>query len=418
MDNRELSQEFRALVEFAKGSKVPAGFAYMDVNGVPDPSKPLELWINCRMTHIFALADMLGVQGTREYMDHGVAALSNYFRDPVYGGWFSSIEAAPAPDGTGIPVDDGKAAYQQAFVVLAASSGVAAGSEAAAPLLDQALAEQEQHWLEPETSRVRESWNRDFTESEEYRGINANMHTVEALLAAADVLGNNELLERATNVLRFVYDRASERSWRIPEHYSATWDVLADYNVDEPAHPFRPFGVTPGHGLEWARLMLHARGTRKLKNLPVGDWMLEGAENLIASAVADGWNADGAPGFVYTTDFDGVPVTHERMHWVLCEAIGAGVVLSAVLREEGRSGDAEAMEAHVSQWWDYATTYVREAPGRWIHELDRENRPSYVTWPGKPDVYHAGQMTLLPMLPVSPTFAAAIRDGLGGLVSE
>ena len=88
MDNRELSQEFRALVEFAKGSKVPAGFAYMDVNGVPDPSKPLELWINCRMTHIFALADMLGVQGTREYMDHGVAALSNYFRDQVYGGWF------------------------------------------------------------------------------------------------------------------------------------------------------------------------------------------------------------------------------------------------------------------------------------------------------------------------------------------
>lgn len=417
MDKKELSKEFRALVEFAKGSKVAAGFAYMDVNGVPDSGRPLELWINCRMTHVFALADMLGVEGAREYLNHGMTALTNYFRDPVYGGWYSSIQQNPSADGTGIAIDDGKAAYQQAFVMLAASSAVAAGVEGAQPLLDEALNEQVKHWLEPGTGRVRESWNRDFTETENYRGINANMHTVEGLLAASDVLGDQELLERATGVLKFVCDRALEYGWHIPEHYSSQWDVLVDYNVDQPAHPFRPFGVTPGHGIEWARLMLHARGSRKQQGLPVDEWMLEAAEHLIATAVIDGWDVDGAPGFVYTTDFNGSVITHERMHWVLCEAIGAGVVLANTLREEDRGEDGEAIDMLVAQWWDYANAYFREGPGRWFHELDRENKPSFITWPGKPDVYHAAQMTLLPMMPVSPTFAAAIRDGKGSLAS-
>ena len=34
---------------------------------------------------------------------------------------------------------------------------------------------------------------------------------------------------------------------------------LLDYNRDQPAHPFRPYGVTPGHGLEWSRLTVQAR---------------------------------------------------------------------------------------------------------------------------------------------------------------
>ena len=81
--------------------------------------------------------------------------MTNYFRDPVYGGWYSSIQQNPSADGTGIAVDDGKAAYQQAFVMLAASSAAAAGVEGAQPLLDDALNEQVKHWLEPGTGWVR-----------------------------------------------------------------------------------------------------------------------------------------------------------------------------------------------------------------------------------------------------------------------
>ena len=50
--------------------------------------------------------------------------------------------------------------------------------------------------------------------------------------------------------------------------------------------------------------------------------------------------------------------------------------------------------------------------GSWRHELDPSNRPSGVTWNGKPDTYHALQATLVPRLPLAPTFAAALRDGL------
>ena len=40
---------------------------------------------------------------------------------------------------------------------------------------------------------VRESWNRDWTVTEDYRGANSSMHMVEAFLAAAAATGDAEL---------------------------------------------------------------------------------------------------------------------------------------------------------------------------------------------------------------------------------
>jgi hypothetical protein len=44
--------------------------------------------------------------------------------------------------------------------------------------------------------------------------------------------------------------------------------------------------------------------------------------------------------------------------------------------------------------------------------LDGENRPADSTWRGKPDLYHAAQATLIPQLPLAPTMASAIAQGL------
>ena len=55
---------------------------------------------------------------------------------------------------------------------------------------------------------------------------------------------------------------------------------------------------------------------------------------LTNQQIADAWNADGAPGIVYTTDWDGKPVVHDRMHWTLAEAINASAVLYRVTKEE------------------------------------------------------------------------------------
>ena len=66
---------------------------------------------------------------------------------------------------------------------------------------------------------------------------------------------------------------------------------------------------------------------------------LEAAENLYNRAVADAWNADGAPGIVYTTDWEGKPVVHDRMHWTLAEAINTSAVLFHVTGREKYAQD-------------------------------------------------------------------------------
>lgn len=48
------NQEFSALIDFARQSRCEHGFSTMDATGNADQSAALQLWINCRMTHVFA----------------------------------------------------------------------------------------------------------------------------------------------------------------------------------------------------------------------------------------------------------------------------------------------------------------------------------------------------------------------------
>ena len=193
-----------------------------------------------------------------------------------------------------------KEAYPHAFVLLAAASSAIAGRPAAGALLEAAIAVVEEHfWSEDEGAMV-ESWDRAWSEPEAYRGANANMHMVEALLATGDATGDGVWYERARRISeRLIGDVARAHDWRVVEHFDAGWSALPDYNADQPRHPFRPYGVTPGHGLEWARLLLQVGAG--LPEAP--DWMLEAARGLFARAVEDGWREPG--GFVYTTDAEG-----------------------------------------------------------------------------------------------------------------
>ena len=46
--------------------------------------------------------------------------------------------------------------------------------------------------------------------------------------------------------------------------------------------------------------------------------------------------------------------------------------------------------------------------GSWRHELNPQNKPSADIWAGKPDLYHAYQATLLPVLPLEQSLATAL----------
>lgn len=396
---RWLADEGSALLDFAGAALVPEGFGYLDDDGEVRADQPVELWITCRMTHAFSLGALLGIPRHGPRADHGVTALRTHFRDPIHGGWFSAV----GPHG---PVDDAKEAYAHAFVVLAGASATAARRPGGPELLAEALRVSEQRFWREDEGAVLESWDRAFSVAEDYRGVNANMHTVEAYLAAADVTGRDIWLDRAMRILRRVVDGyARSHHWRLPEHFDGAWQPLLDYNDDDRAHQFRPFGATVGHWLEWSRLALHARAALAARGRPVEEWLLEAARALFARAVAEGWAVDGAAGFLYTVDFEGRPVVRERMHWVLCEAIGAAAALGSA------TGEAQYDEWY-QRFWDYAATHLIERPGAWRHELSPANAPSATTWHGKPDVYHALQATLVPRLPLTPTLAPALAQGL------
>jgi len=394
---RWLESETDRLLDFSRGAWLPVGgFGWLDDAGGCDPDRPTQLWVTCRMTHVFALGHLLGRPGCGPLADHGVEALTGRFLDPEHGGWWAGVD----DDG---PMRRDKSAYEHAFVVLAAASAAAAGRTGAESLLQRALHVLLGRFWDDAAGMVVEQWDEAFTETEAYRGVNANMHTVEALLAAADVTGDGSLVERATRILsRVVHDLARGNEWRVPEHFLPDWTPLPDYNVDEPAHPFRPYGATIGHWLEWARLALQLRATLG-RAAPA--WLLPDAQALFEAAVREGWAVDGAAGFVYTVDWAGGPVVRERMHWVAAEAVAAAAALHRA------TGDP-SYAAWYARWWDHINdVFIDRRRGSWHHELDAANRPSSRTWSGKPDTYHAVQATLLPRLPLAPALAVALRDG-------
>ena len=282
--------------------------------------RPVELWITCRMTHVFALEVLRGgAEGSTELAEHGIAALTGPLHDTEHGGWFAAV------DGGG-PVESTKQAYGHAFVVLAAASATAAGTPGAAALLAEALDVLDRRFWDEAHGMSVEEWDREWRHLEPYRGVNANMHLVEALLAAHDVTGDAELLDRARRVTtRVVHGLGAGHGFRLPEHFTDTWEPVPDFNRDDPAHPFRPYGVTIGHLLEWSRLTLLLG---RALGAAAPSWVVGDARSLFERAVADGWSDGEHPGFCYTTDFEGRPVVTHRMHWVVAEAVAAASVLA------------------------------------------------------------------------------------------
>ncbi|MDO5735384.1 MAG: AGE family epimerase/isomerase [Propionibacteriaceae bacterium] len=390
------------LLRFGSGSVTEGGFGYLDDAGTLDPREPMPLYVVCRMTHVFSLgflADEAPAEGGPDrselarLAEHGVRELTQGpLHDARSGGWFAAIQ----PDGS---PDSAKAAYAHAFVVLAATSAVAAGVPGAQRLLDMALDVMESRFWDEATGTVVEQWDSGWTSLDDYRGVNANMHTVEAFLAAGDVTGDTTWHTRAGRIAQRIVGLARDNEWRIPEHLDSQWRPMLEYNRDQPADPFRPYGATVGHGMEWSRLLVAVHESLG-KDAPEG--LVEAAIALNDRAIADGWAVDGADGFVYTTDWNGTPVVRARMHWVAAEAICTAAVLHRVT---GESRYAEDLQ----RWWDYVDAYLVDHDlGSWHHELDAANRPASETWSGKPDVYHAYQAALVEDLPTTPSFATAL----------
>jgi mannose/cellobiose epimerase-like protein (N-acyl-D-glucosamine 2-epimerase family) len=385
--------EVGRLLDRAASARHPAGgFGRLDERGAVQLTAGRPLWVTCRMVHCLSLGHLLGRPGDAALVDEGLRALREEFADERYGGWFADAD----PDRRG---EGRKEAYGHAFVVLAAASASVAGRPGARDLLADALDVVVSRLWDPAVGMPVDATDRTFTVPEPYRGANAAMHLVEALLAAADATGEAGWRARALSVAARLAGSAAAHGWRLPEHYDATWHELPDYNAERPRDPFRPYGATPGHALEWARLLLTLEASLAAD---APSWLRHAAVALAARAVTDGWDTE-VGGFVYTTSLRGEPVVAERFHWVACEAIGACWALATA------TGDPVWAERY-EQYWAFTRTHLLdpEQPGLWRHELDAGNRPVARTWTDRPDVYHAVQACLLPSLPLAPGLAVAL----------
>jgi mannose/cellobiose epimerase-like protein (N-acyl-D-glucosamine 2-epimerase family) len=392
-ENKEfLNEGALGLLNFGRRFPSPGGGSYyLGDDGTPWKDRNRETWITSRMAHVYSMGAMMGVEGCKELAEAAIKGLRGELHDKVNGGWYAGLTC----NGEIVPT---KQCYAHAFVILASSSALLAGIDGAKELFEEALLTYDKYFWNEEEGLSCDTWNTEFTVLDEYRGINANMHTVEAFLAAADAFealascpeDEEKVLKyrnRAGRIIDHVLEWAKYNDYRIPEHFTVDWKPDLDKNKEKPDDPFKPFGATPGHGIEWARLVaewaLSAKPNKK-------DDYVDSACRLYGRAVKDGWNADGAEGIVYTTDWEGKPVVRDRMHWTLAEAINSSAVLFR-LTGQGKYKD------------DYATfmkyldnVVLDHATGSWFHQLDENNELKGTVWPGKSDIYHAFQAMLIP----------------------
>lgn len=379
-----VTDALRQLDFFRASLRGDGGFDVLDRTGRPLPG-PQELHTTTRLVHSFALAHAAGAPGCEDIIDAGLGFLWRRHRDAQHGGYAWAV-------GSEGLADDTKLAYGHVFVLLAASSARQVGHPDADRLLGDVAEVLDRRFWDNGAGLLSDEYRRDWTPFSTYRGMNANMHGAEAMLAAHEATGERQWLDRAGRILEFFAGRiAPGHGWRLPEHYTERWQVDPAYSGNPM---FRPPGSTPGHSFELGRLVLqHWDLSGRADDAP------DRARQLVERAFADAWRRDG--GFVYTLGRDGRPAIRDRYWWPVTEAIGA---FANLLKLENAPGDEERYR----DCWRFAARHFIDARhGGWLPEIGEDGRPVERQFRGKPDIYHALQADLIPLVP-----------GLSGLMRE
>lgn len=369
-------QDAKAQFAFFAASLNPTGGFYtLDHAGAPLPSALQELHTTTRMVHSYALGKLVGVENCDALIDQGMAYLTTQHHDTDHGGYLWGIE-------NGVPSDSRKLAYGHVFTLLAGSSALAVGHPDAQALIDDATAVLDARFWEDDHGLFADEWNLDWSPFSTYRGMNANMHGVEALLAAFEATGRESYLHKAGRILQFfMFQMAPTEDFRLPEHYNANWEFDRSYSGNPM---FRPAGTTPGHSFELARLLIQYWDLCGRPN----DGSFERARTVGYQALKDAWDTENG-GVFYTLKFGGAPDIRDRYWWPVTEAIG---FVAALMKVDPLPADAE----WYGRLWAFAKDhFVDHTHGGWFPEIDAMGQPTQRQFLGKPDIYHALQADLL-----------------------
>ena len=372
------------------------GFSPLATDGAPLPPKPghtgveRQIHDTTRTVHCFAIAHQLGIPGAERNIDHGMDFIWKRHRDTKNGGYVWGVDDVTT-------TNSHKQAYGHAFVLLAASSAKVVGHPDADRLLTDVSEILHTHFWDKQYGATREEFSIDWQPLGTYRGQNSNMHLTESTMAAFEATGDTQYLKMAESIAELIINRhAREQRWRVAEHFDSQWNVDTKYEGDPV---FRPKGTTPGHALEWSRLLvqLWELGGRKKA------WLLEAGKALFLNTVAIGWD-HATGGFYYTLDWNNKPDQSDRFWWPCAEGIAAAAVIGSV--------DADPrFEEWYRRIWSFVNTHVIDhVNGGWFPELGSNLKPVSRVFNGKPDLYHALQACLIPLVPST----GSITKGLGG----
>lgn len=392
---RWLRQRADDLFDFfqQRAVNLAGGFFELDPQGGPrDAANPVRpIHGTARMVHCFVIGSLLGRPGSDCIVDHGLKYLWEHHRDAARGGYFWSLDANGPRDAT-------KQGYGHAFVLLAASSGRLLGHPLADKLLADVTEVIDSRFWEERHGAIAEEFGPDWTPVAGYRGQNSNMHLTEALMAAFEATGTRSHLDRAERIAELIIRRhAAENGYRVAEHFDAEWNVDRNYRaVDEM---FRPSGTTPGHALEWSRLLLQLWVLGGKRH----DWMPGAAEKLFRSAVERGWDPDRS-GFFYTLDWNDRPAMRHKLWWPACEAAGA----ASFLLDHAPGAWHEAWYRRI--WNVIANHHLDREHGGWFEQLTEDMRPAHTLFAGKGDIYHALQACLIPLYPAAGSLTKVILE--------
>ena len=398
---RAFDADFEALVSFASRSKARVGFAFLRADGHVDLGRPLDARISARMTHVFALAQMRGIEGAAHLVDHGLAALTGPLRGPG-GSWYAEVVPTSETSATPVPRSVLSQRAQSAMIGAAAAAFMVGHTEASTLLADLEK-DQDRRWWDPNVGAVREEIDPATGARSPLRRLSTNLDTAQSYLAAWEATGNRVWFDRARSIIRLVGEIAARSGFALPDLFDEEWRPLPPTSDQPPLELIRPADTLPGLGFKAARLIgqIHAILTH-MGETP-GPWMLDTAVSLYERAHADGWTDDGIGGIVYTLDATGVVVAPERMHWVVCEAASAARVL-AELVDPDRAEDMAVDYARAVAWAD---SHARAGVGRWIHEIAPDGSVSMRVWEGRPDALTAARMLARGAAPIHLTVTGA-----------
>lgn len=398
---RAFDADFDALVAFASRSNARVGFAFLRADGQVDLGRPLDARISARMTHVFALAQMRGIEGAAHLVDHGLAALAGPLRGPN-GSWYA--EVVPTSEHSATPVP--RAVFSQraqSAMIGAAAAATMVGHEGARDLLADLEADQDQRWWDPRPGAVCEEIEAQAGVRSPLRRLSTNLDTAQAYLAAWEATGERVWFDRARSILRLVGEIAARCGFALPDLYDEEWRPLPASCDQAPVELIRPGDTLPGLGFKAARLIGQVYAILTHIGEKPGSWMIDTATALYDRALADGWTNEGVGGIVYTLDPAGLVAAPQRMHWVVCEAASAARVLAEVVDPQ-RAEDLAVDYARAIAWAD---SYARAGMGRWIHEVAPDGSVSMLVWEGRPDALTAARMLARGAAPIHLTVTGA-----------